>query len=74
MITGYKEHRGILEKKNRTIWGNYIFRVNDGAKIISVKVGKALFDMYKLNAQVTIGYIGKKLINIRPGIIPNEDE
>lgn len=69
MITGYEEHRGILEKKVKNIWGEYIFKVNDGTKTVSVKVGKALFGMYQLNSQVTIGYMGKKLINIKPGII-----
>lgn len=74
MIKGYGEHRGILEKKVKNIWGEYVFKVNDGTKAISVKVGKGLFDMYQLNSQVTIGYIGKKLINIRPGIILSKDE
>ncbi|MDF2505767.1 MAG: hypothetical protein K0R06_3262 [Clostridium sp.] len=69
MIKRYEEHRGILEKKVINIWGEYIFKVNDGSKTVSVKVGKALFDMYQLNSKVTIGYKGKKLINIRPGII-----
>ncbi len=69
MIKGYEEHRGILEEKEKNIFGKYTFKVNDGTKIVSVKVGKALFDMYQLNSKVTIGHIGKKLINIRPDII-----
>ena len=69
MIKGYKEYTGILEKKFKNIWGEHIFKVNDGTKTVSVKVGKALFDRYQLNSKVMIGYIGKKLINIRPGII-----
>lgn len=68
MIKGYREHRGILKRKTKNIFGEYIFKVNDGTKTVSVKVGKGLFDMYKINSHVTIGYIGKKLINIKYGI------
>ena len=74
MIKEYEEHKGILEKKVKNIWGGYIFIVNDGTKTVSVKVAKTLYDMYQLNSQVTIGYIGKKLINIRPSIISANGE
>jgi len=67
MIKNYKEHRGILVKKGKNIFGEYILKVNDGTKTVSVKVGKGLFDTYPLNSQLTIGFIGKKLINIRSG-------
>ena len=67
MINDYKELRGILIKKTKNIFWEYIFKVNDGTKTVSVKVGKGLFDKYQLNSQLTIGFKGKKLINIRSG-------
>ncbi len=67
MIKNYKEHSGFLFRKTKNIFGECIFKVNDGTKIVSVKVGKELFEMYQLNSQLTIGFIGKKLINIRSG-------
>lgn len=63
----YKEHSGILVRKTKNVFGKYIFTINDGTKTVSVKVGKELFEIYQLNAQLTIGFIGKKLINIRSG-------
>jgi len=65
MFKGYDEYRGILVKKNKTICGEYVFKVKGGKKIIPVKVGKALYNTYQLNSEVTIGCKGKKLINIR---------
>jgi hypothetical protein len=71
MINRYKEHRGVLEKKTKNFLGEYIFKVNDGTKTVSVKVGNGLFDMYKIKSQVTIGYMGKKLISIKYDINNN---
>ncbi len=73
MIKKYAEHSGILIKKSKNLLGEYIFKVNDGTKTISVKVGKALFEMYQVNSKITIGYIGRKLINIRLGILFNDE-
>ncbi len=67
MIKNYTEHSGILVRKTKNVFGKYIFTINDGTKTVSVKVGKELFENYQLNAQLTIGFIGKKLINIKSG-------
>ena len=67
MIKNYKEHRGILVRKTKNIFGKYIFKINDGTETVLVKVGKEIFELYQLNEQLTIGFIGKKLINIRSG-------
>lgn len=69
MFKGYKEYKGVLVKKKRTICCRYVFELNDRTKIISVKVEKALFDNYQLRSEITIGCKGGKIINIKSGIV-----
>ena len=76
MINNYREIRGILTEKKRTIFGNYLFYVTDRIKTLKIVVGKGIFekiDCYSIGKEVTVGYIGSKLINIRPGICDNND-
>lgn len=77
-VKGYSEIRGTLIKKKRSIFGNYCFCINDGTRTVSVIVGKGLFDwdFYHIGMKLTVGYIGyinHALVNIRPGIVENED-
>ena len=48
--------------------------INDGFNTVSVMTGKGAFDLYNVGMQVTVGYIGHKTVNIRPGIAENEDQ
>lgn len=72
-IKNYKELRGTINKKDANIFKKHYFVVSDGKKQTAIFVGKGLYDMYSVGEQVTIGYIGKKLVNIRKGICENED-
>lgn len=72
-IKNYKELKGTINKKDTNIFKKYYIVVSDGKNQITFGVGKGLFDMYAVGEQVTIGYVGKKLINIRKGICENED-
>ena len=68
-MSKYEDVRGVLTKKRKSIFGKHvIFVVSDGKKSVSVKVGKALSSSYPLGCELTVGHIGHKLINIRPGI------
>lgn len=72
-IKNYKELRGTINNKRANIFKKNYLVVSDGKNQINFGVGKELFDMYVVGEQVTIGYVGKKLINIRKGICENED-
>lgn len=72
-LANYKEMRGTLVKKRRTLFGKHIFYINDGVNTIPVVIGKVAFDHYNAGMQLTIGYIGRKTINIRAGIAENDD-
>lgn len=71
----YKEIRGTLTKKTRFL-GKYVFTVSDVDDTAKVYVGKGLYNdkLYVIGAKLTVGHIGRKLINIRPGIQANSDE
>lgn len=73
-LSDYKEIRGTIKKKTH-IFGKYYFVISDGEKDVKINAGKGLYDMpmYGVGAELTVGYSGKKLINIRPGIVENED-
>ena len=70
----YKEHRGSLIKKYRSIFGKYVFVIDGNGKKAKVYVGKCIYEGTKLGSILTIGEINRKLINIRPGICKNNDK
>ena len=70
-MNDYKEIRGTLIKKKRTVFGRYTLYIR--ANTVSVLTGKIIFSNIRIGAQLTVGYIGRKLINIRPGIAWNDD-
>lgn len=64
----YNEISGIIAKKSKNIFGKYYIEVSDGIEKVKVELGRALFDIYNENDEITIGYMNGKLINIRNGI------
>lgn len=72
-VNDYKEIRGTLIKKKRTVFGRYRLYISDGANTVSVLTGKSIFSNIRIGTQLTVGYIGRNLINIRPGIAWNDD-
>jgi len=70
----YKEHRGCLIKKYRSVFGKYIFVVDENGKKSKVNVGKCIYEDTKLGSILTIGEINGKLINIRSDICKNNDK
>ena len=67
-IKNYKELRGTINKKDANLLKKHYFVVSDEKNQATIFMGEGLFDMYSVGEQVTIGYIGKKLVNIRKGI------
>ena len=69
----YKEIRRTFKRKIH-IFGKYIFVITDAENDAKVFVGKYLYDFpaYGIGAELTVGYCGHKLVNIRPGIVYNE--
>ena len=66
----YKDIRGTLIKKRTHLFGSTMtFVISDGKETVSVKVGKGLDPIYPVGCKLTVGHIGHKLINIRPGIV-----
>ena len=70
----YKEHRGVLIKKYRNLFGKYIFIIDENVNTSKIYVGKSIYKDTKVGAKLTIGEIERKLVNIRPGICKNNDE
>ena len=62
----YSEHHCVLAKKYRTIF-NYIWVLEENQNKFKIQVGKSLYLHHPIGSRLTIGRIGKKLINIRLG-------
>ena len=62
----YLDHHCTLIKKYRTLF-HYVWVLEEQGQEFKVHVGKALYFCIELGTQLTIGKIGRKLINIRPG-------
>ena len=62
----YNDFSGTIVKKSHNILFGYRFTLQSGSDTLTVSVGKGLYDIYSEGAQLIIGHIGKKLINIRP--------
>ena len=69
-----RDIRGTLIKKRKCLFGNTLtFVISDGKETVSIKVGKGLDSMYPVGCKLTVGRIGRKLINIRPGIVYDDE-
>ena len=62
----YREHRGVLIKKHRSIFGKYVFILEEHGRKWKIYVGKGIFNHTQLNSELFIGELHGKLINIRP--------
>jgi len=60
-------------QKKCTVFGRYRLCITDGNIKVTVYIGKAAFNLYTPGQELTVGYCGKKSINIRPGICDNTD-
>ena len=74
MIKNYKETRGVLVKKYRGIFGQYVFVMDENGAKTKVHVGKMIFEDAEIGTKWTIGQMGNKLVNIRPGFCKSIDE
>ena len=70
----YKEHRGVLAEKYRSIFGKYVFVIDEKGEKNKIYVGKYIYQDVKLGSKITVGELHHKLINIRPGICKDTDE
>ncbi len=74
MVKGYKEVRGILVKKQRNVFGKYIFVLDEKGMKSRIYVGKMIFEKAELDTKWTIGHINGKLVNVRPSFCKTEDD
>ena len=65
-LSNYSNHHCVLIKKYRNIF-HYIWVLEENGKTFKIYVGKALYFQAELGTKLTIGKIGRKLINIRTG-------
>ena len=65
-LSKYSEHHCILLEKKRTLF-HYVWMLQDKEDIFMVYVGKTLYLDVNIGQRLTVGKIGKRLINIRRG-------
>ena len=65
-MNNYSDHHCTLIKKYRNLF-HYVWVLEENGQEFKVYVGKALYFRIELGTQLTIGKIGRKLINIRSG-------
>ena len=65
-MNNYSDHHCTLIKKYRTLF-HYVWVLEEKGQKFKVHVGKALYFRTELGTQLTVGKIGRELINIRTG-------
>ncbi len=65
-LSKYSDHHCTLIKKYRTVF-HYVLVLRDKEDAFKIHVGQALYSDIKIGQRLTIGRIGKRLINIRLG-------
>ena len=70
-LENYKDIRGTLVRKRKCL-GRYMFIISDKKEKVKVIVGKGLYEDYSVGDRLTVGHIGKMLINIRRGFCYGE--
>ena len=74
MISKYKDVRGVVVKKYRSILGKYVLVMEENGVKTKIFPGKSLYEFMELGSQWTIGHINGQIINIRPGFCKNEED
>ena len=69
----YSEHHCILIKKKRTLF-HYVWVLQDKDDIFKAYVGKALYSDINIAQRLTVGRIGKQLINVRLGYCKTDNK
>ncbi len=69
----YNEHRCVLIKKYRNLYGKYVFVIDENDKNLKIYIGKCVYEDTQIGSKLTIGEMDCKLINIRPSICKNND-
>lgn len=65
----YREHRGILVRKYRDLFGRYVLVISEAGVLARVRVGKHIYNRMAPGVKLTVGKIRGKLVNIRPGLM-----
>ena len=63
----YNDYQGFLMQKYKNFFGKYVFVIEQDSNAVKFYVGKGVFDSFAVGSKLTVGLLGKKLINIRPG-------
>ena len=61
----YTERRGVLIKKYRSIFGKYVFVIEENGDESKVYVGKSVYMNIEPGAKLTFGTVKRKLNNIQ---------
>ncbi len=60
----YKNTNGTVKSKSRSLFGFYIKILDDFGSLVTVKVGDVLYHKILIGSKISVGHIGKRLINI----------
>lgn len=74
MLPNYKEVRGVVIKKYRSIFGKYVLLLEENGIKTKIYVNETMFHYAALDSKWTIGHINGTLINMTPGFSRNTDE
>ena len=70
----YNDYQGFLIRKYKSFFGKYVFVIEQDSNTVKFYVGKGIFDSVAVGSKLTVGLLGKKLINIRPGFCNSVSE
>ena len=70
----YNDYQGFLIRKYKSFFGKYVFVIEQDSNTVKFYVGKGIFDSVAVGSKLTVGLLGKKPINIRPGFCNSVNE
>ena len=68
-VNGYEELRGRLEQKRKGLFGRRFFVIS-GRRC---EVGRGIWERIPKGAELTVGMMNGRAVNVRPGIVFDED-
>lgn len=69
----YDSISGRIVRKKKKLFGGWCMTVSDEQREVTVDIAPIQFEQFSVGDEMTIGFMGRRIVNIRPGLHAEEE-
>lgn len=69
----YDSIAGRIVRKKKKLFGGWCMAISDGQREVTVDIALIQYERFSVGDEITIGFMGRQIVNIRPGIRAGEE-